>query len=284
MDFTAIRECRYTVIGDPVAHSRSPQMQNAGFEALGLGRPYGKLHVHPGELPEFAAYARRHLDGANLTVPHKEAIIPLLDDLSEGARLAHSVNTLSVIDGRLLGDSTDGYGLEGAVREAFGMTPGGAAVLFVGTGGAARAAAFHYALRGARRICLVNRTPERAEELAAGIRAAVPGVECAVAALADGGRVREFIAASELLVQATSCGLHPDDPAPFDPDWLAANPRLACFDTIYRETAFLKAAAQTHCTADGRWMLLHQGAKSLEIWTGKVAPLEAMRRALEASL
>ncbi|MGE4564597.1 MAG: shikimate dehydrogenase [Victivallaceae bacterium] len=285
MELEPIRRCRYLVIGDPIAHSRSPQMQNAGLRALGIAEEYGKLHVKPAELTEFVAYARRHLWGVNLTIPHKEPVIPLIDSISAQAKLAGSVNTLIIRDGRIAGDSTDGYGLEGAVREAFGYGPEKLAAFFVGTGGAARAAAFHFAARGASALYFANRTVERAETLAAAVKAAFPAVEVGVAALNDRARFREFTAASRVVVQGTSCGLKDDDPAPFDFTWLDGLEPLDCFDTIYRPTPFLAEARRRHWrAADGRWMLLHQGARSLELWTGRAAPVEAMRRALEQSL
>ncbi len=285
MDLDPIRRCHYLVIGDPIAHSRSPQMQNAGLAALGIAEEYGKLHVKPAELADFVEYARFHLRGVNLTIPHKEPVIPLVDSISDQAKLAGSVNTLIIRDGRIAGDSTDGYGLEGAIREAFGHDPEKLALFFAGTGGAARAAAFHFAARGARALYFANRTVERAEALAAAVKAAFPAVEVGVAGLRDRTKFREFAAASRVLVQGTSCGLKDDDPAPFDFTWLDGMETLDCFDTIYRPTPFLAEARRRNLrAADGRWMLLHQGARSLELWTGRTAPVEAMRRALEQSL
>lgn len=285
MELEPIRRCRYLVIGDPIAHSRSPQMQNAGLRALGIAEEYGKLHVKPAELADFVEYARHNLRGVNLTIPHKEPVIPLVDSISAQAKLAGSVNTFVIRDGRIAGDSTDGYGLEGAIREAFGYGPEKLAVFFVGTGGAARAAAFHFAARGVSALYFANRTVERAETLATAVKAAFPTVEVGVASLNDRVKFREFAAASRVLVQGTSCGLKDEDPAPFDFAWLEGLDSLDCFDTIYRPTPFLAEARRRNLrAADGRWMLLHQGARSLELWTGCAAPVEAMRRALEQSL
>ena len=281
IDFSALKDCRYTVIGDPIAHSRSPQMQNAGFAALGLGRPYGRLRVTVPELPEFAAYARKHLDGANLTVPHKHHILPELAGMSREAELCGSVNTLLVRDGKLYGDTTDGYGFAAAVREAFGLAPEGLRAVFFGAGGAARAVVFYLAEHGAAAIRLVNRTRERAEELAADLRRACPALEIDCAAPRDAAAVRDFLADSGLAVQATSQGLHPEDAPPFDLGLLDGMTHLACFDMIYHRTPFQeKAAACGLRTSGGIGMLLHQGAKSLELWTGRTAPEEVMRKAL----
>lgn len=283
--FDEIASCRYAVIGDPVKHSRSPEMQNAGFAALGLADRYGKVAVAAAELPAFAAWARRHLAGFNITVPHKENIIPLLDEIDQVARLAGSVNTVKIDGGRLAGCSTDGYGVEMAVGEAFGLKLAGLAVLFIGAGGAARAVAFHLAASGARSLTFANRTLSRAVELGDRIRTAYPGVATAAVKPDDAIGLRRLLLDADLVIQAGSLGLKADDPPPFDLELLAANPRLCCFESIYRRTPFLVRAAEFGMrTADGRGMLLHQGVKSFEIWTGRKAPVEIMRQALERSL
>ena len=281
IDFSPLENCRYAVIGDPIAHSRSPQMQNAGFAALGLGRPYGRLHVTVPELPEFAAYAREHLDGANLTVPHKHHILPELAGMSREAELCGSVNTLLVRGGELYGDTTDGYGFTAAVREAFGLAPAGLRAVFFGAGGAARAVVFHLAEHGAAAIRIVNRTRERAEALADDLRKAYPAVRTECAGLNDAASIREFLADSALAVQATSQGLHAEDAPPFELALLKDMRHVACFDMIYHATPFQREAASYGLrTTGGIGMLLHQGAKSLELWTGKTAPVEIMREAL----
>ncbi len=282
IDFSVLENCRYTVIGDPIAHSRSPQMQNAGFAALGLGTPYGRLHVPVADLPLFAEYARKHLDGANLTVPHKHHILPELADMSAEARLCGSVNTLLVRDGQLYGDTTDGYGFAKAVEEAFGLTPANLRAVFFGAGGAARAVVFYLAAHGAKSIVLANRTVEKAEALAQDVRNAFPDTEVHCAGLQDRQQLAEFAAHADLAVQATSMGLHEEDAPPFDLTLLEGQKDLCCFDMIYHSTPFLRAAAQYGLRASGgSGMLLHQGARSLELWTGKPAPVEVMRKALQ---
>jgi len=135
-----------------VGHSRSPGMQNAAFEYCGLGRPYGKAAVAPAELPEFVRQARNCLAGFNATVPHKEALLQLIDEVSPDARLAGSVNTVKVVNGRLCGCSTDGIGLQRALEYNFGEKGRvkDSSFLFIGAGGAARASAFHLAAAGAK--------------------------------------------------------------------------------------------------------------------------------------
>ena len=126
---------KYLVIGDPVAHSRSPEMQNAAFESCGLGRPYGIRHVKPEELPEFFEYARKHFYGVNLTVPHKLLAAQLSDRLTGRAECCGSVNTLLIKDGIITGDSTDGIGLEEALKYCFDDEISGKNILFCGAGG-----------------------------------------------------------------------------------------------------------------------------------------------------
>ena len=119
---------KFAVIGDPIAHSLSPAMQNAGIRALGLDAEYFAVHVKQEQLREFTEQARRGLAGFNITVPHKNAIIPFLDEISREAEVAGSVNTVTVESGRLYGDTTDGYGLAQALREAFSFEPENASI------------------------------------------------------------------------------------------------------------------------------------------------------------
>jgi len=281
--FEQLKNCRYTVIGDPIGHSRSPALQNAAFEAAGLGRPYGLLHVTPEELPAFLAWAAEHLAGFNLTLPHKTAVIPFLATVEPAAAAARSVNTVRCEAGRMHGFSTDGRGLEMALREAFDLPLAGSSVLFLGCGGAVRATAFHLAAAGAAAIRLLNRTREKAEELAAELRRFAPGVTVEAAAADDAERAAAFWRASNVAVQATSAELH--GALPPAAELLATRPELPCFDMLYPETEFVRRArAHGHPAADGFGMLLHQGAGSFEIWTGRPAPVERMREALRRSL
>ncbi len=273
----------YAVIGDPVAHSRSPGMQNAAFQFHGLGSPYRKIHVRPDELKNFVEQARREFAGFNCTVPHKAAIIPFLDEVEPQALAAQSVNTVTVgKDGQLTGTSTDGYGLENALKESFGRSLSGSRVCFLGCGGAAHATSFHLAECGVKAIYLANRTLKTADELAAKLRMVNPELRVETARPDDADTLKRWFADTDFLIQATSLGLHADDPAPFDLELLHERLPLAVFDTIYLDTPLLKRAREMKLpAAGGAAMLLYQGAKSFEIWTGLAAPIEAMRAGME---
>ena len=269
----------YLVIGDPVAHSRSPQMQNAAFEALGMGRPYGKLRVDPAKIGEFVAYARENLKGVNLTVPHKQVVIPFVDELSPEAEICQSVNTLKIENGKVRGFSTDGAGISGAVRENFGLELKGLKILMLGAGGAATAIAFEAVRQQCALLTIANRTMDKATSLAQQVSRHAPASTVEAVSLADRNRLALLLEEADLLIQATSLGLHDEDPAPMDLELLRSNPELRVFDAIYRPTPLLKRAAELGLrAADGSEMLIFQGAASFEIWTGKPAPLAAMRR------
>lgn len=273
---------RYAVIGDPIAHSLSPAMHNAAFAALGLDARYEAVHVRPAELAAFVARARREFDGFNATVPHKEALIPLLDAVAPTAREAGSVNTVSRRDGRLHGDSTDGYGLETALREAFGLELTRCRFVFLGAGGTVRAVVPHFLQQGAAGIVLVNRTVDKAQALLAKFAKSFPEAELAAVAPTDRAALLEAIKAAAAVIQATSLGLRDGDPSPLAEECFL--PQVCYYDTIYRDTAFLAAARARGCRhADGLGMLLHQGAASFKIWTGQDAPVEVMRQALPAA-
>ena len=272
---------KYAVIGDPVAHSVSPDMQNAGFMAAGLDERYGKYHVKADELAEFVEFARQNLYGFNATVPHKSALIPLLDEITPEAVAANSVNTVKVCGERLYGDSSDGYGLETALKEAFGLSTLNSRIVILGAGGAAQATAFEFVSRGAKELTIVNRTRSKAEALAEHLS----GKTTILNALGsdESDKVSTAIAGADVVIQATSAGLHENDAPPIELE-LLKNAR-AVFDMIYKNTAVLQYAKSRNIPcADGRLMLLHQGAKSFSIWTERKAPLAAMREALLRAL
>ncbi len=278
---------RFAVLGFPVSHSLSPVMQNAGFAACGLDADYESLEVRPDELKKtFSQLQRNGFSGWNCTVPHKEQAFLLVDDTSPEARRIGCVNTVIHRNGRLEGHSTDGYGLLTALAEAFALEPEGRTILLAGCGGAGRSAAFALAARRPAELILANRTVAKAEALARELTAAgLPQPpRLTVLSLADRSGLAAALARADILIQATSQGLKPEDPPPFDLDLLPiAGPVV--LDMIYRSTPLLRAAAARGCRiADGSGMLLHQGARSFTLWTGVAAPVEAMRQALLGAL
>lgn len=271
---------KYGIIGFPVRHSRSPQMQEAAFHALGMDASYTLLETPPEDLAKCVQNLRRqNFRGWNVTVPHKEAILPMLDEIHSEAAAAQSVNTVLNRNGRLHGFTTDGFGLERATMEAFGFSFRNTSILFLGTGGAARATAVYAAIHGASSITLVNRTLERAYRLADTISRAAPNVPLDCIRLSDTNAVASAAKSCKVLYQCTSLGLRPEDPPPFPAELLP--PGMAVMDMIYGKTPFRQKAASIGCpTADGIGMLLHQGCKAFEIWTGRTAPIDIMRQAL----
>ena len=268
---------KYAVIGHPVGHSRSPGMQNAGFRARGIDAEYLKLEVAPEEFPRYIDFAAKNLAGFNLTVPHKQIILPYLDEIDPDAERIGSVNTVKVLPGgKLVGCSTDGIGFEEAVRFELGMELKGRSCLLLGCGGAARAVAFRIVGAGAKQLRIANRSVDRAEALAAEL-----GTDVEVLPLNDREKLLVALNEADLLVQATSLGLHAEDAPPIDLALLDAVKDLAVIDLVYLPTPLLKKAAERNLKyCDGSEMLLRQGAASFRFWTGVEPPLEAMRRGM----
>lgn len=275
------KNIRYLVIGDPVSHSRSPGLQNAAFEAAGMGRPYARLQVDVNDIPEFVNFAREHLAGVNLTVPHKNAVIPYCDTVAPGAMLCGSVNTLKISDGKVHGDSTDGPGIEYALKKEFCFQAEDKSILFLGAGGACHATAFHLAQLGAREIVIANRTASKAEALAEEISG---NTNCTAAGcdINDKNALKDILHRADMVIQATSCGLKDDDPSPIDTELITSDCHFDCFDTIYKETALLKAVRACGLRgAGGKQMLIGQGAASFRIWTGIEPDIERMENGFE---
>jgi len=278
------------IFGCPVGHSLSPAMHNAAFAAAGLDYVYVPFPVAPEKLPQ-AVEAVRALEmaGVNVTVPHKEAVLPLLDELSEAAALIGAVNTIVNRSGRLYGDNTDGRGFLRSLEMGPGFLPAGKTALILGAGGAARAVAVQLALAGAGRLIIANRTPARALELTSFLNKRT-GVETGAATwpgtpggIAGFTSLAEEFASSDLIVQATSIGLQHDagwTGLPFD----RMRPEQVVCDLVYKppETSFLKAARRAGARAvNGLGMLLYQGALAFEMWTGVPAPVSVMQEALD---
>lgn len=271
------------IFGWPVAHSKSPQMHEAAARALGIELRYERFAVEPANLRR--ALNEKHaaaIDGYNVTVPHKEAVLALLDEVVGSARAIGAVNTVVRSDGRYVGHNTDAEGFVRAVAEA-GVQLKGARVVILGAGGAARASVVGLADAGAAKISVLARRSDQAEALVKSL-ASRSGSRLVAAPLLEAAA--HFVDAT-LLVQATSATLASNPhaaafAASLPIDVLPAN--AAVIDMVYqpRVTAVLARAEERGLVAiDGLGMLLHQGAIAFEMWTGVAPPLHVMRAALE---
>jgi shikimate dehydrogenase len=278
------------LIGHPVAHSRSPALQQAALDACGIAARYALWDTPPAALAaRVAALRAPGVLGANVTVPHKLAVLPLLDALApSAARLAGAVNTIVVerdAGTRLVGHSTDVSGLRAALGEV-GATLAGQRVVLLGAGGAAHAVAGLALDDGARSVTVAARRPEASVELVEHVRQRLPeSAASLVATPLAGDAPAAALAECDLLINATSAGMDGADPCSlFDLALLARCPpdALVC-DLVYApaETPLLHAArARGLRTLNGLPMLLHQGAAAFTLWTGRPAPLAVMRAAL----
>ncbi|WP_287156085.1 shikimate dehydrogenase [Chloroflexus sp.] len=265
------------LIGDPVAHSRSPAMHNAALAALGIAARYRAVQTTAAELADrLAALRQPHFLGANVTLPHKQAVIPLLDEIEPAAARIGAVNTIvRQPDGRLLGVNTDAPGLLADLAAA-SWAPVDQEVVILGASGAARAAAFALADAGVNGITIVNRSLMRAIELAAAAAANQPALRIRALSLSDPA-VTDVVARCTLLINATALGWHDDETPIPDPP---VGTHCLVYDMVYRETALLRAAAARGARVrDGRGMLVEQGALAFERWTGRPAPREIMWQA-----
>lgn len=260
-----------TLLGDPVAHSASPQIQNAAFEAAGMDGVYVAVRCGAEDLPGFMRGLARAGGGGNVTIPHKEKAATVLDAKSEAVRRTGACNTFwGDEDGRLCGDNTDVEGFRRALRVFMDGSAAGLRVLLLGAGGAARAALLGLLEEGASKVSLYNRTKERARAVARRIG----GPEVEVISVFRHLEGQPF----DLVVNATSLGLHPGDQSPLDLGVLAR--AGAAMDLVYgrHTTAFVASAHEAGIRAtDGLEMLVQQGAVSFERWWGDEAPLDAMR-------
>lgn len=283
---------RLTVFGNPVAHSKSPSFQNAALRACEIPAQYVKVHVLPEELPAaLRALPGADFLGANITIPHKAATLANVDEAEEYARKAGAVNTVLVDGQQLLGFNTDGPGLLRALREEFYADLRDLRVMLLGAGGGAgRAIAVQCALESCERLVLVNRTFEKAKELARELSPyfrsdrLVGPAERLEAIPHEERALREQLAKVDLLINATSVGMKRTDPRLIPAGLLT--PNLMVYDTVYAvgKTRLIEDAEAAGARAsNGLSMLLHQGALSFEIWFGQPAPLEVMRGALKAA-
>lgn len=289
------------VLGHPIKHSASPAMQNAGIAALDLNWRYVAFDVHPDHLRGALEGAKAMgFLGLNLTVPHKLLAVDMVDVLDESARTWGAVNTIR-FEGRgssgewkplrefmgttpeairTHGFNTDADAVTRSIQEDLELTLSGSSVLLLGAGGAGRTAALKLASERVEKLFLVNRTASKAIALAEEIAERFPGARVEVG-------YPDSKAKLDLILNATSLGLKSDDLLPLDASWFSLKQARMVYDMIYRpaETPLLRAAREAGCrVANGLGMLLYQGAKALELWSGRNPPIDVMREALRKNV
>ncbi|MCD6455273.1 MAG: shikimate dehydrogenase [Methanophagales archaeon] len=267
----------YGIIGDPVAHSLSPVMHNAAFDKLGMDAVYLAFRVSKGELGDAIRGAKSlGIAGLNVTIPLKEKALFFVD-VEEVAKKIGAINTIDFSSGTPVGYNTDGIGSQRVLQETVGEI-NGKNVLILGAGGAAKAISFYLDTEGAR-VTIANRTKKRAAQLASNLRNAD---FCGL-----GVELEKRIEASDILINATSVGMHPHEDATLvNADMM--HPDLVVFDIVYNpmETKLLREAkhAGVKKIVDGVKMLVYQGAASFRIWTKKEPPVEVMEKAVRDGL
>ena len=275
---------RLGIIGHPISHSISPVFQQAALDAIGFDGTYEAWDVAPEDVGGFVNGLRAPGTlGINVTVPHKESVIPFLDQVDDWASTAGAVNTIVNRDGHLTGHNTDGIGFLRALREGADFEPRGRNVLVLGAGGSARGVVYALARVGVAQLFIANRTLERAERLAA--LSVDSGAAAEALTLSDApGAAREVA----LIVNCTSVGMihGPDEhgAALYATDIPAS---AMVNDLVYNplETPLLREAAKAGAaTLGGIQMLVYQGAASFEMWTGQDAPVEVMLDAATAAM
>ena len=279
---------RLGVFGDPVAHSLSPQMQNAALKQCKIDMQYARFQISPSELREGLNLARElKFVGLNLTIPHKIAALSFLDEIDEHSKRVGAVNMVRIDNEKLCGFNTDGKGFSRAIREEFAVDLRDLRVMVLGAGGAARAIALQCARENCERLVIANRTFEKAKRMADELHdffvgPKVLGPVARLQAIAwEESAFRFQIGNIDLIINATPLGLNRADPSPIPARLLA--PHLMIYDTIYtsEKTPFVSAAIEAGARgANGLSMLLHQGALAFEIWFGREAPVDVMRGAL----
>ena len=269
------------VIGDPVEHSRSPQMHNAALAKAGLDYVYVPFHVRPDDLADaIAGFKAINVVGINVTLPHKQAVISHLTSISREAELIGAVNTLTFVEGNIYGDNTDAPGVLKALEEDGNMSvPVGENIVVLGAGGAARAVVVALALRGVASITIANRTVETAISLAEEMDRKT-GVSMQGMGLTD-ERLPLSVSESKLLVNTATTSMDVTQPLLISADWL--QPNTIVYDIVYTPpvTPLMQAATERGCQIlGGIGMLVHQGAIAFEKWTGVIPCTETMRQAL----
>ena len=270
---------RVVLIGHPVAHSLSGEMQQAAFDQLGIDARYELWDKAPLELADAIAELRgEDFLGANVTIPHKEKVVTLVDRLTDEAHTTGAVNTITREGKRLIGHNTDVPGFRVALDRLVGKQKMPRQAVVLGAGGGARAVVYGLITEGFTRVVVFNRHLHRAEGLVKHFSRSAAHMELKAMPWHE-SIIEAELGKTRVLVNATSIGLHGDE-SPIAGEILP--PDLLVLDLIYRRTKLLRDAASAgDTTADGEIMLLHQGAAAFTLWTGQPAPLELMQAKLQ---
>ena len=269
---------RVVLIGHPVAHSLSGAMQQAAFDELGIDAKYELWDRAPIDLADAVAELRKdEFLGANVTIPHKERVVPMVDRLTEEASSTGAVNTITSEGKRLVGHNTDVAGFKFALDKLVGRQKMPKMAVVLGAGGGARAVVFGLIREGFQRVVVFNRHLHRAEGLVKHFSRTAAHMELRAMPWHE-SIIESEIAKTKILVNATSIGLTTDvSPVPAE----VLNEELMVLDLIYAKTRLLRDAHSVGATtSDGELMLLHQGAAAFTLWTGQPAPLELMQTKL----
>ncbi|MFD2116285.1 shikimate dehydrogenase [Paenibacillus yanchengensis] len=275
----------YAVIGDPIVHSKSPIMMNRAFLETGINGVYVAFHIKDHALPDFVAGIRAmNIRGVNVTIPHKQAIMPLLDAIDPAAQAIGAVNTIVNDNGKLTGYNTDGIGYVRSLKQEAMPQLQGKKIVILGAGGAARGIVYALLQEQPEQIMLINRTVSKAEELGSSLQAYC--MEGSVLQACSPEQTERIIAQADLVINTTSTGMFPNvEETPLDTSLLSEHTVVS--DLIYNPltTKFLLTAADRGMkTHGGLGMFIYQGAYAFEYWTGVDAPVSAMRDVVLASL
>lgn len=268
----------YGIFGYPVKHSKSPLFQTAAFRHLGINAVYVPFCVKPENLQQAINSIRvLGIKGVNITIPFKEEAVKYMDELSEEVKVIGALNTVKNIDGYLVGYNTDCYGFVEGLKQIEPVIEGKTA-LVIGAGGASRAVVYGLLQENIGKVYIANRTVQRAQALVQDFKKHYRVVDEIIQPVRL-DEVDRYLEEARIVVNTTSVGLSDEDSPVFDYDRL--QPHQCVVDIIYKKTALLKKAEEKGCRfQDGYPMLIYQGAKSFEIWTGQPAPVDVMTEAL----
>lgn len=274
------------IIGYPLGHTISPAMHNAAFQHLGMNYEYVPFEVNPGDLEEaVGGFRALHVAGFNVTIPHKETILPLLDEVTKLAKIIGAVNAVENQEGTLVGYNTDGPGFIESLTEDAGLKPKGKKAVVLGAGGAGRAVATLLAENSVKSLTIVDIEENKSRELAEYLGSYF-STECHAVSI-NSTALQTTLDKADLLVNATPIGMHPKIDASPLPDNIKLNRDLLVYDLVYNpsETKLLKLAKAAGVrTCSGLGMLVRQGALAFTLFTGEEAPVDIMWQAATQAL